>query len=288
MIMWCSTVGCIVTLTLGLLVVPLAAEAQPPVKVPLIGILGLGPYPSEAQLQRSSFLQGLRELGWHEGQNIAITQRYTEGQRDRLPALAADLVRLKLDVIVTTSTQGVRAATQATTTIPIVSQGAGALVEQGLVASLARPGGNLTGIENAHPGLEGKRLELLKQTAPQISRVALLVNPANPVWNYLLTDRETVAWALGLQLQRVGMTGPGELDAAFAAIVEHHADALFIGDDIIFYHPNLQRQILDFAAVHRLPTLCGVRIFAEAGCLMAYGYSWRELMRRAAVYVDKI
>jgi ABC-type uncharacterized transport system substrate-binding protein len=190
------TLGLIRTLTLALLVAPLATEAQPSVKVPLIGILGLGPYPSEAQLQRSSFLQGLRELGWHEGHNIAITRRYTEDKRDRLPALAVDLVHLRPDVIVTTSTQGVLAATQATTTIPIVSQGAGALVEQGLVASLARPGGNLTGMENAHPGLEGKRLEILKQRAPQISRVALLVNPANPVWNYLLTDIETAAWAL--------------------------------------------------------------------------------------------
>jgi putative ABC transport system substrate-binding protein len=234
------TLGLLVTIALSICAVPLAAEAQPPVKVPLIGILGHGPYPSEAQLQRSSFLQGLRELGWHEGQNIAIARRYTEGKRDRLPALAADLVRLRPDVIVTASTQGVLAAKQATTTVPIVSQGAGALVEQGMVASLARPGGNLTGMENGYPGLEGKRLEILKQAAPQISRVALLVNPANPVWNYLLTDIETAAWALGLQLQRVGVTGPDEIDAAFAAIVEHRADALFIVDDGIFYHPNLR------------------------------------------------
>jgi putative tryptophan/tyrosine transport system substrate-binding protein len=176
--MWLSTVGLIITLALSFLVVPRATDAQQPVK--LIGILGDGPTPSEAQRQQSPFWHKLRELGWHEGHNIAFEGRYAEGQMDRLPDLAAALVRLRPDVIVTGGTLGVRAAQQATTTIPIVLTGAGMLVEQGIVASLAHPRGNITGMENNVAGLSGKRLELLKEAVPQLARVALLYNPANP------------------------------------------------------------------------------------------------------------
>lgn len=284
--MWLSTLALIITLALSLLVVPPATDAQQSVKVPLIGILGIGPYPSEAQLQQSPFLQKLRELGWHAGQNIAVERRYAEGQLDRLPGLAADLVRFRPDVIVTGSTPGVRAAQQATTTIPIVSLGASGLVEQGLVASLAHPGSNITGVETNPLGLHDKRLEILKEAVPQIARVAFLFNPTNSFWTLAFPGFETNARALGLQLQRVEVRQPDEFDAAFTAIVASHPDALFVADEGMFFS-HLQ-QIMDFAATHRLPTVSGERRFAEAGSLITYGYSNRELSQRAAVYVDKI
>jgi putative tryptophan/tyrosine transport system substrate-binding protein len=283
--MRCKTVAIIISL--GFLLVPLAAAAQPPVEVARLAVLGPGALPTEAQRQRSVFLQTLRELGWSEGQNLTIERRYAEGKLDRLPDLAADLVQGKPHVMLTWSTPGVLAAKQATTTIPIVVMGAAALLEQGLVASLARPGGNLTGVENNPPGLDGKRLALLKEAVPQISRVAFLFNPANPFWHFQLPKLETAARALGLQLQRVEARDPSEFDTAFAATVASRVDALCIADDSIFGPPYLQR-ILDFAAVNRLPTLSGERRFAEEGSLMAYGYSNRELARRAATYVDKI
>lgn len=285
--MWCSTVGCLVTLILSLLTTPHAADAQQQGKVARIGILGAGPYPSEAQRQQSPFQHKLRELGWQEGHNIAIERRYAEGQLDRLPALAADLVRLKPDLIVTSSTPCVLAVKQATTTIPIVISGAGALVEKGIVASLARPGGNLTGVENNPLELYGKRLELLKEAVPHITRVALLLEPTNPGWNLRFPGLETEARALGLQLQRVEARTPGEFDAAFAAIVASRADALLIAAVEIFAPPYHQR-LLDFAATHGLPSMAGDRRLAEAGGLMAYSVSGREIGRRAATYVDKI
>jgi putative ABC transport system substrate-binding protein len=281
------TLGLLVTLALGLFLVPLAADPQQPVEVARLAILNPGAPPTEAGRQPSVFRQTLRELGWHEGQNLAVERRYAEGKLDRLPDLAAELVQGQPHVILTWSTPGVLAATQATTTIPIVVMGAAALLEQGLVASLAHPGGNLTGVESNPPGLYGKRLALLKEAVPQISRVAFLFNPANPFQNSQLPYLETEARALGLQLQRVEARDPSEFDTAFAAIVDSRVDALSIADDTIFGPPYLHR-ILDFAAANRLPTLSVERRFAEEGSLMAYGYSRRELQRRAAVYVGKI
>ena len=248
-------------------------DAQQPAK--LIGLLTTGSPPSEAQRQQWPFRQKLRELGWHEGHNIAFERRYAEGQLDRLPALAAELVRLRPDVIVTAGTPGVRAAQQATTTIPIVLAGAAMLVEQGIVASLAHPGGNITGVENNAVGLSGKRLELLKEALPQVARVAFLFNPTNPSFTLELPQLETDARALGVQLQPVAVRHPDEFDGAFATIIEHRPDALFIGDDGLL-NPNLQ-QIMDFATTHRLPTMGARRQTAEAGSLMAFGYSLREL-----------
>jgi putative tryptophan/tyrosine transport system substrate-binding protein len=279
---WPSTVGLILMLALSLFAQLQATDAQQPVKVPLIGVLG----DSAVQWQQSPFWPKPRELGWHEGDNIAIEGRYAEGKLDRLPDLAADLVRLGPDVIVTGGTLGVRAAQQATTTIPIVSSGTGMLVEQELVASLAHPGGNITGVETNRPELYGKRLGLLKEALPQIARVAFLSNPTSPFTHLLLPSLETDARALGVQLQPVAVRHPDEFEAAFAAIVERRPDALFIQDNILF-HSYLQ-QIMDFATTHRLPTMSGERRFAEAGNLMAFGYSHRELAQRAAVYVDKI
>ena len=278
--------------TLGLLLIfaclvaPLAADAQQPPKVPLIGALMTGFPSSELQRPPSPFRQAFRELGWIEGQNIVFERRYAEEQLDRLPELAAELVRLKPDVIVTGGTRGVLAAKHATTTIPIVIIGAGMLVEQGIVASLAQPGGNITGVENNAVGLSGKRLELLKEALPQIARVAFLFNPTNPFFTLELPSLETDARALGLQLQPVGVGHPREFDSAFATIIEHRPDALYIGDDGLL---NGQvRLIMDFATTHQLPTMGTRRESAEAGTLVAFGYNRRELAQRAAVYVDKI
>jgi putative ABC transport system substrate-binding protein len=272
---------------LVILFMPLAADPQPPVAVARIAVLAPGAPPTEVQLQRSAFQQTLRELGWHEGQNLVVARHYAEGKLDRLPDLAADLVQGQPHVILTWGTPGVLAAKQATTTIPIVVRGAAALLEQGLVATLARPGGNLTGVENNPLGLDGKRLALLKEAGPRIARVAFLFNPANPLWHFQLPRLEAEARALGLEMQRVEARDPSEFDTAFAAIVDSRVDALFIADDGIFWPPYLQR-ILDFAAANRLPTLSAERRFAEEGSLMAYGYSDRELARRAATYVDEI
>jgi putative ABC transport system substrate-binding protein len=207
--------------------------------------------PSEGQRQAGLFGQALRPLGWIEGQNIAFERRYAEEQLDRLADLAAELVRLKPDVIIASGTRDVLAAKQATTTIPIVITGAGILVEQGIVASLAHPGGNITGVENNAVGLTGKRLEFLKAALPQIARVAFLFNPTNPFFALELLSLETDARALGLQLQFVAVGHPTEFDSAFATILEHRPEALYIdGDGLLNRHLRL---IMDFATTHRLP-----------------------------------
>jgi ABC-type uncharacterized transport system substrate-binding protein len=286
--MWHSTVGCLVIVVLSLLIVPRATNAQQPVKVARIGILGIGPYPSEAQQQQSPLQQKLRELGWQEGHNMAFERRFAEGKLDRLPDLAADLVRLRPDVIVAGGTPALRAAQQATTTIPIVTTGAAMLVEQGFVASLTHPGGNVTGVENNRPELYSKRLELLKEAVPQIVRVAFLCDcdPTNPSTLLVLPRLETDARALGVQLLPVAVRHPDELADAFAAIVARRPDALLLqGNAVVSLG---LRQIMDFAITHRLPTVGPERQFPEAGALMAFGFSNRELAQRAAVYVDKI
>jgi putative tryptophan/tyrosine transport system substrate-binding protein len=283
--MWHSTVGCLVIVALSLLMVPRATNAQQPVKVARIGILGIGPYPSEAEQQQSPLQQKLRELGWQEGHNMAFEHRFAEGKLDRLPDLAADLVRLRPDVIVARGTPALRAAQQATTTIPIVTTGAAMLVEQGFVASLTHPGGNLTGVENNRPELYSKRLELLKEAVPQIGRVAFLREPS-PTASLTLSSLETEARALGVQLLPVAVRRSDELADAFAAIVASRPDALLLqGNAFVGLH---RRQIMDFAIAHRLPTVGPERQFVEAGALMAFGFSNRELAQRAAVYVDKI
>jgi putative tryptophan/tyrosine transport system substrate-binding protein len=280
------TVGLLVIFALGLLVAPLAVDAQPPVKVPLLGILGTGLYSSETEHQQAPLWDGLHELGWDEGQNIAVERRDAEGQLDRLPALAIDLVQRRPDVIVTYGTLATRAAQHATRTIPIVVATAADLVGQGLVASLARPGGNLTGLELADAQLVGKRFELLKAAAPAISRVAVLSNPANPAYDRLLSEAPGQAHALGLQLQRVEARAPDAFDAAFTAMAARQAEALMITDDaMLLLH---RHRLLGLAIRHRLPTVAGVREFAEAGGLLAYGRSLPAMYRRAATYVDKI
>jgi len=270
-----------------LLAVPFAAGAQPSGKVFLIGILSNVPVTSrEGAPVWGAFLQGLRELGYVEGQNITIVDRSSEGRYQRLPDLAAELVRLKVDVIVAPASQNVRAAKQATRTIPIVMAGSGDPVASGLVASLARPGGNVTGLSMVAPDIVGKQLALLKEALPQASRVAVLANPANDMYDRWIREVRASARALALQLEVVEARTPDDLSRASAAFNRIRAEALFVQIDGMFLqHPA---KVVDLAAKHRLPTMYGTKEFVEAGGLMFYGPSMKEGFRRAATYVDKI
>ena len=284
--MWCSTIRCIVTLTLSLLVAPLATTAQQPVHLPTVGWLDEGNWTDKARLY-VTFLEGLRELGYVEGQHLVIVRRDAEGHLDRLPGLAAELVRLPVDVIVTTGgVPATRAAMQATTTIPIVMADAGDPVGTGLVASLARPGGNATGLSVMGTDTVGKRLQLLKEAAPRVTHVAVLYHPpaAASVLNW--REAQAAAPALGLTVLPMEVRTPDEFDDQFATMRRVGADALFIiGGPFSSAH---QRRILDFAVTHRLPTVCGPVQFAEAGCLLSYSAPELALYRHAATYVDKI
>jgi putative ABC transport system substrate-binding protein len=288
-----SSVGLLGLLVLtGLLVAPRPPAAQPRGKIPLVGWLrpGYPPDPSHphdiAALYLDAFRQGLRDLGYVEEQNIRLEYRYAAYQWDRLPTLAAELVQLQPDVLVTTTEQAVLAAQQATTTIPIVVPVAGDLVALGIVASLARPGGNATGLILRDHELAGKRLELLKEAAPTITQVAILTDPAIPASRHVPSAFEKEAHALGVRVQRVDAGTPEALRDALATIIQSEANALMIQDSAMF---NAHRQhILDVARTHQLPTVCGVRVYAEAGCLIAYSTDILEMLRRAAVFVDKI
>jgi len=221
-----------------------------------------------------------------EGQNFAIEERWAEGRAERLPDLAADLVRLKVDVIVTGSTPGARAAKQATTKIPIIAVVVGDPVGTGLVASLARPGGNLTGLSDITVDLSAKRLELLKEVAPTASRVAVLWNPTHPTNPLQLRETQVAAQALGLTLQPVVVGSSDELERAFAAMMRERASALLVlAETLTLLH---RRRLADLAAKNRLPAMYPFREQAEAGGLMSYGPSIPDMYRRAAVYVDKI
>ena len=283
--MWYSAVGCMVALTLSLLAAPCTAQAQPRGNMPLIGVLEPGSQqPPIGCLV--AFRQGLRDLGYVEGHNITVAYRYADGQRDRLSTLAAALVRLPPDVLWTHSTPAALAAKQATSTIPIVLGVANDLVEQRLVESLERPGGNLTGLELRDVELLGKRLELFKEAVPTISRVAVLVDPSERAHAHVPSNIEAEARALHVQLQRVEARDPAAFEAAFAAMVHGGANALIIMDTAFFvtHRPRL----LALAARSRLPTIAGTRGFAEAGSLLAYGARVGDLCQRSAVFLDKI
>jgi putative ABC transport system substrate-binding protein len=269
---------------------PLVATAQPHGKIPLVGVLrpGYPPHspenPSDPQL--NVFRQGLRDLGYVEGQSIRLEVRYAQYQEEQYATLAAELVQLTPDVLVTNTTPALLVVKQATTTIPIVMVAGADLVELGIVASLARPGGNITGQILRDHELRGKRLELLKEAAPTITRVALLNDPHIPTDTPAASDFEQEARALGVQLQRVDAGTPAAISDALSTIVRSGAEALMIVDSAMF---NTHRQqILDFARTQRWPTVCGVRAFAEAGCLIAYAPDILPMFRRAAVFVDKI
>jgi putative ABC transport system substrate-binding protein len=273
--------------SVSVLAAPLAAAAaQQAGKVPRIGFLGVTS-PSDRPPLLDAFRQGLRELGWVEGQNIVIDYRYAEGRLDRLPGLAAELVRLEVDIIVSFGTQGVTAARNATETIPIVMIAVRDPVGTGLIASLAHPGGNVTGVSGS-PGLEivAKQLELLKETVPKIRRVAILSNPTNAYHQLAIKEVTVAARSLGVRLQLLEARGPAEFDGAFAAMAAERVEALLVVSDVIFN--NHRARLADLAARSRLPAAYGVRESVEAGGLMSYGTSFLDLHRRSAAYVDKI
>jgi putative ABC transport system substrate-binding protein len=273
-----------------LLVAPLAAEAQPAGKVARIGYLVTGSLESsETRVILEAFRQGLRERGYVEGQNIVIEYRAADGKIERLPSLATELVRLKVDLIVAGNTPGVRAAQQATTSIPIVAGAMGDPVGDGLVASLARPGGNITGLTFLGPELVPKHLGLLKEALPKITRVAALWHPGafgERTNQVMLKETEAAARTLGVQLQLVGVRGPDELDRAFSTMTRERAEALVVFPSAMLF--NERRRIVALAAKHRLPSMFNNRESVELGGLISYGTSLTDLIRRSATYVDKI
>lgn len=273
----------LIALGSGALAAPFASFARQPAKFARIGFLGL-PAAADWTAKIEALRSGLAELGYVEGKNLAIDFRWAEGKYERLPALAAELVRLKVDIIVTHATPGVRAAKQATATIPIVIAATGDPVASGLVASLARPGGNATGSSFFTPQLAAKRLELIKEAIPRIRRVAVLFN-ASSGYRPSLDAAVLAAKSLKLELQEFGVRGPNDFESAFAAMAKRRVDAAVILED-----PTLvgnAREIAEAAAKQRLPAI-GFPEIAEAGGLMAYGANIAELHRRAAVFIDKI
>ncbi len=258
-----------------------AAEA--PGRIPRIGML----LPGGPQFSAvDAFRQGLRDLGYIEGQNIIIDYRYAEWKLDRLPGLAEELVRRRPDVIFTHTTPGVLAAMQATKTIPIVVGPAGGLVERGVVASLAHPGGNITGLTLIDTELEPKRLQILKEAAQKISRVAVLVNPANPAWDHYPESFAPAAHNLGLRLQRVEARDPTEFGGALSTATKDRADALLVVTDALFVMNR--KLITELVGKRRLPSASGAVGFAKDGGLIQYGPSTIDMNRRAATFVDKI
>ena len=262
-----------------------AARAQAPAKVRRIGLLS--PFsPSDTALWHQAFRLGLRDLGWVEGKNISIEYRYAEGRSDRLPDLAADLVRLKVDVIVASVTTDALAAQKATKAIPIVMAAGGDPVAIGLVESLARPGGNVTGLSQMTPELGGKRLELLKEMVPKLSRVAVLWNPQSAASTLNWKEIQPPARQLGIQLHSLEVRSPNDFDKAFEDATRARAGAL-----VITARPSDQsnlKRIADLAAKSRLPSIYHFSEFADAGGLVTYGPDRADLFRRAATFVDKI
>jgi putative ABC transport system substrate-binding protein len=282
--MTCRTLGLLVTLTLGFLVAPLSAEAQPPTPVHRIGVLSS--MTRERDRNAKAFLEGMRALGYVEGQNLLREYRGAAGQYERLPALAAELVRLQPEVIVAQRTLAALAAKDATTTIPIVMAGVADPVGSGLVPSLARPGGNVTGVASVSSDVVGKQLELLKDVLPTVSRVAVLGNPANQGHALMVRAADGAAPALGVQLHRVEARGPEAFEGAFAAMTRADVGALLVlGDQMFFDHRS---RLAELAATSRLPTVYNDRAFVEAGGLLCYGANHPDIYRRAATYVDKI
>ena len=271
--------GLIVALIVGIFSSLPAADIQQSGKMPRVGVLS----PS-GDLFLNAFRQGLRELNYIEGRNISLEYRSAEGRANRLFDLAAELVHLKVDVMVAITSLGVRAAKQVTSTIPIVMAGVDDAVEQGFVASLARPGGNITGTSWLNPELSGKRLELLKETFPKVSRVAVLREAVGGASSLRATME--AARVLGVHLQILELRDPNELDSAFAAMTRERAGALDVLPGLMI--TGYMRQIVDLAAKARLPAILPDGQFVESGGLMSYGPSVPDLYRRAAVYVDKI
>jgi len=267
---------------------PIAARAQESGKRRVVGIFSASGYPPLALSARFNriFLKALEESGWVEGENILFVHRYAENRLERLPELAADLVRLNVDVIAAAGTLAPLAAKRATATIPIVMLSAGDPLGSGLVASLAQPGGNVTGMSLMVPDLGGKRLELLKEVLPQLSSAAVLWNAANPYSALVFKETQASAPTLGIEVRSLEVREPDDFDSAFEVTKRLRPDALIVVEDpLTLTNPT---RITQFVAEQRLPSLYGVREFVDAGGLISYGASLADLCRRAVYYVDKI
>jgi putative ABC transport system substrate-binding protein len=272
-------------LAVALLVVPLAAEAQPP-KVPRVGVLRPGNPPPGDFGQREAFEGGLRDLGWTPGTSILIEYRYAEGQPERLPELAAELVRLPVDVIVASAVVGVRAAQQATHTIPIVMSTLPDPLGAGLIASLARPGGNTTGLTLDAEELAGKQLELLKDAVPTLSRVAVLRN-VSELYDVARRQLAVAARTLKLDVKEFRVSHAKDLAPTFAAMSREGVGAILVRRDTLVVEPN-RAEVVALAAQRRLPAMYSFREFPESGGLMSYGANVNDIHRRSATFVDKI
>ena len=281
-----KTAALLAALALGLLATPPESDAQPPARLIRIGYLGNSSPAREPDLVEA-FRQGLRDLGYVEGRHVVIEYRWAEGRYERFPDLVADLVSRKVDFVVTAGTPGSLAAKRATQTIPIVMAVSGDPVGAGLVASLARPGGNITGSTTIVQELEGKRLELLREVVPKLSRLAVLGNPANPVTEIVFRQTQVAAGTLRVGLQPlVEVRSVDQLEAAFAAIARARPQAFaVIADRFLLAH---RERIVEFAARRRLPAIYPFREFVDAGGLMSYSPSYTDLFRRAAGFVDRI
>ena len=274
-------IGFVVVLAASLVLAPLAADAQQAAKIPRVGLIRPGTAPDPYV---DAFRQGLDDLGYVERQTVALEYRWAEGRLARLPALAAELVRLKVDIIVTQGEEATRAAKEATSTIPIVMATSGDPVGAGLIASLARPGGNITGLSTLISDVISKQLQLLKEAVPKVSRVAILSVPGNVAMARSVEEARAAARVLGLTIQLRDARTAEELDPSFGAMIKDRAEALFLFADA--FTISHQKRILDLATKHRLPTMC---TWSEsANCLMSYGTDRVEMFRHAATYVDKI
>jgi putative ABC transport system substrate-binding protein len=268
-----------------LLALPFPAQAQQPKKVSRIGFLS-SVSASTISARVEGFRQGLRELGYAEGKNIVVEYRYAEGKLDRLPALVAELVRLKVDVIVSAGPPPTRAAKQATATIPIVMAFDDDPVGSGFVASLARPGGNITGLSTYFPENSGKQLELLREIVPKLSRVAVLGNVSQPGHPQALREINLAADGFRVQVQYLEVGGPKDIEIAFRAASKERADTVLVLSTPLLF--SQRRQVADLAVKSRLPTIFGRPEYVEDGGLVFYGVSYTDLFRRAATFVDKI
>jgi putative ABC transport system substrate-binding protein len=283
--MWWRTLGCLVTLALSVLAVPRTAGAQQPGKMPRIGFLAPGSAQTEAAFARA-FSEGLREQGWVERQNIVIEYRWASGNFDQLAALAAELVRLPVEVIVATYTPAVVAVQQTATPLPVVFVAVSEPIEIGAVASLAQPGGNFTGLTTINRELMPKRLELLKEAIPGLTRVGYLANPAYAVHQPQLREMQAAAQALGMALHLFELREGADLERVFAGMAAAHVEAFIVQQDPLF--TAHRRQIIELAAQSRLPGMYIGSFYPYAGGLMSYGAHFEALFRRAATYVDKI
>lgn len=272
-------------LALGTAVGPIGAFAQQRGRVWRVGFLALGTASGSARV-KNAFLQGMRDLGYIEGQNLLVEWRFADGEFERLPPMAADLVRLKVDVIVAQASPAISAAQKATTTIPIVMATTGDPVGSGFVKSLARPGGNITGLSNMGGDTGPKLLDLIRSVVPTLSRVGVLVSPTSTTYRVILERIQSAADKVGVKTLVIEASSPQEIDDAFSAMAREKVDAVIVGPAPFL--TRQQRQIADLALRYRMPSVCGNRSIVEAGALISYAQNFAEGYLRSASYVDKI